>query len=150
MDRPMTIFQEARMSRSVAALDLRITHPSVAPAAVSKRLGLDLGRGWMAGEPKTTPRGTQLKGVRKSSYCSFSLEESFARGPAAAICKWNKRLMRHARYFQSLDRDGGTVEYYLWWYWDPKSGTAGEVFDRALLLATADIGLGLSVEVLTR
>jgi hypothetical protein len=130
------------------SLDLRVVHPSIDPSVVSKQLGLVLDRGWRAGEPKTTPAGRALRGKRKSSYCSFTLEDSSPRGAAELITRWNDRLGKHARFLRRLVRTGGTAEYYVTWYANKQRGSTGDVLDRSLLLATASIGLGLSVEVL--
>ena len=129
------------------ALDFRVVHPSIDPGVAAKKLGLKLNRSWKVGEVKTTPKGLVLGGKRKESYGSFTLEDSSASGPADLIARWNGRLERHSRFFRRLCRTGGTAEYYVTWYTGNRA-SAGDVFDRSLLLATARIGLGISLEVL--
>src|SRR5258708_36972834 len=136
------------MPRPVIGLDLRIVHPKVDPTEVSKRLGLGLFRGWRAGDVRTNPKGAKIGGVRKESYCSFTLEESSSLGPAALLRKWNQRLSSKRNYLKQLGDTGGVVEYYVWWYRTGKTQSTGETFNREVLADLVKFSLGLSIEVL--
>ena len=51
-------------------VDLRIWHPALDPDLVSSSLGFEPGISWRAGEPRRTPKGTHLGGVRSQGYWS--------------------------------------------------------------------------------
>ena len=51
-------------------LDLRIWHPKLDPDAVSSTLGIEPKIAWRDGEPRKTPKGTALQGVRSGGYWS--------------------------------------------------------------------------------
>lgn len=51
-------------------VDLEIRHPALDPDLVSRILGLEPGIAWRAGEPRRTPKGTPLEGVRSEGYWS--------------------------------------------------------------------------------
>ncbi len=51
-------------------LDLRIWHPKLEPTLISSTLGIDPRVAWRDGDPRKTPKGTLLKGVRSGSYWS--------------------------------------------------------------------------------
>ena len=136
------------MPRPVSGLDLRIVHPKVDPTEVSKSLGLVLFRGWRAGEIRTNPKGAKIGGVRKESYCCFTLEESSRLGPAALLRKWNQRLSSKRSYLKQLRETGGVAEYYVWWYCTGKAQSTGETFNREVLADLVTLSLGLSIEVL--
>src|SRR5258708_16008109 len=117
------------MPRPVIGLDLRIVHPKVEATEVSKRVGLGLFRGWRAGDVRTNAKGAKIGGVRKESYCSFTLEESSSLGPAALLRKWNQRLSSKRNYLKQLGDTGGVVEYYVWWYPTANPQITGQTFN---------------------
>lgn len=49
-------------------LNLRIWHPTLDPDLVSHTLGLEPYVAWRAGDPRRTPKGTPLEGVRSDGY----------------------------------------------------------------------------------
>jgi hypothetical protein len=51
-------------------VDIRIWHPALDPDLVSRTLGFTPGIAWRAGEPRRTPKGTPLEGVRSEGYWS--------------------------------------------------------------------------------
>ena len=51
-------------------LDLRIWHPTLDPDLVTRTLGLEPSIAWRAGDPRKTPKGTVLEGVRSEGYWS--------------------------------------------------------------------------------
>ena len=52
------------------ALGLRIWHPKLDPGLVSRTLCLEPQRSWRAGDPRSTPKGTLLDGIRSEGYWS--------------------------------------------------------------------------------
>lgn len=51
-------------------LSLRIRHPTLDPEVVSHTLGLNPRSAWRAGDPRRTPNGTLLDGIRTEGYWS--------------------------------------------------------------------------------
>lgn len=51
-------------------LNIRIRHPTLDPDLVSCTLGLEPRISWRAGDPRRTPKGTALDGVRSEGYWS--------------------------------------------------------------------------------
>jgi hypothetical protein len=51
-------------------LDLRLSHPTLDPDLVSRTLGLEPQAAWRAGDPRKTPKGTPLEGIRSGGYWS--------------------------------------------------------------------------------
>lgn len=51
-------------------LTLRIWHPTLDPDLVSRTLRIDPQISWRAGDPRQTPKGTLLDGVRTEGYWS--------------------------------------------------------------------------------
>jgi hypothetical protein len=49
-------------------LDLRIWHPELDPDLVTKTLGLRANIAWRSGDPRRTPKGTDLGGTRTGGY----------------------------------------------------------------------------------
>jgi hypothetical protein len=49
-------------------VNLRIWHPTLDPDNVTRTLGLAPEVSWRAGEPRKTPKGTPLQGVRTEGY----------------------------------------------------------------------------------
>ena len=49
-------------------LDLRISHPTLDPDLVTRTLGMEPQHAWRAGDPRKTPKGTQLAGTRTTGY----------------------------------------------------------------------------------
>ena len=49
-------------------LDLRISHPALDPDVVTRTLGMEPVHAWRAGDPRQTPKGTLLTGIRTTGY----------------------------------------------------------------------------------
>jgi hypothetical protein len=96
------------------SLLIRIWHPNVEPSLISKALGMESGRSWRAGDPRTTPRGTPLQGRNAESYWSA---DPFAYGwrPSTdstledALSELIKALRLHKEFLQNLVSGGGRV-----------------------------------------
>ena len=57
-----------RMQLYSHILDLRISHPSLNPDEVTRTLGIEPQHAWRAGDPRQTPKGTSLTGIRTTGY----------------------------------------------------------------------------------
>ena len=58
------------MHHYTSIVDLRISHPSMDPAAITAALGLSPKVSWKAGDMRMTPAGQRLPGFRKATYWS--------------------------------------------------------------------------------
>ena len=52
------------------ALNLRIWHAALDPDSVSRTLGIEPQMAWRTGDPRMTPKGTPLMGLRNEGYWS--------------------------------------------------------------------------------
>ena len=56
------------MSGYQFSISLRIEHPSMDPARITKGLSVEPIRAWQAGMARTTPKGAPLAGTYRESY----------------------------------------------------------------------------------
>jgi hypothetical protein len=134
------------MSAYSFRISLRITHPSIDPGEITAAVSLTPEHVWRAGEPRTTPKGMRLNGVRDESYWTARLDEG--QGPGcdltAAIAAQIDRVAPHHALFRRLPADGGHVEFFVGWFID---GMAGGSFDANLLARLGELGIDLSRSV---
>lgn len=92
-------------------VDLRIQHPTIDPAQITQTLGISPSRSWRAGEPRTTPKGTPLQGIRRQSYWSGNINggiwTDYSDGAAEdAVEGMIGFLEPHAAFLQLLSLEG--------------------------------------------
>src|SRR5882762_5634902 len=97
---------------------LRVHHPSIDPRAISRKLKMRPHISWRVGEPRVTPAGILLSGIRRDTYWAKTITPGWAKVPAGKfaeekLIKLMKRLRPHARFLRGLRRTGGTVEIWL-------------------------------------
>jgi hypothetical protein len=109
---------------------------------ISRRLGAMPEHGWTAGDPRTTPRGRALPGLRKESYWAKGVKPPADQEPDEVIADHVAVMRPRQRFFASVVRAGGRVEYYLSCQ---SSGAVGVVFEPSLLseLGRMHIRLGI-------
>jgi hypothetical protein len=122
---------------------LRLTHPTIAPAAISQHVGLVPKYSWAVGEKRQTPKGTPLSGIRKETYCCFDLPVR-RRSLSDAV----ERILTHdlasqKRFFRKFAATGGTIQLYVSW---GTGTTDGDVFPWTTLKRMADLRIDLAVE----
>ena len=125
-------------------VSFRIHHPAMDPELITSKLGLEPQNKWAAGAPRKTPKGTPLKGVYESSYCTFRLRPSKKIQLADFLKDFNKSLYKHKRFLKSIRSTGGKLEYFIGWFSNKDSG---EIFDLELLGELVELGVDLSVAV---
>jgi len=124
-------------------ISLRVRHPSLDPAEITSALGLNPSRSWRAGEARTTPKGNPLEGRYSDSYWVVKLAKG--RWPLAAVInELLDQLAPHQALFQQIRAEGGTVEFFVGWFFERNSG---DVFDCDLLARMADLKINLSLDV---
>lgn len=124
---------------------LQIFHPSADPDDISRRLGRTPTRSWAVGEPRHTPKGTQLPGSYRETYCAFDLEEGADGELARCLSNVVDAVEEAAPLFHDLRATGGRAHFYVQWY----AGERGEVFSSELLFRIAKLGVDLGIEPLS-
>lgn len=102
-------------------VSLRFRHPTIDPAIISKKLSLKPKFSWKAGEPRTTPKGTMLGGIRKESYWTAPLhskqslsssKKSFEKFLSTAL----DELEPHSKFIKKIAKEGGGAEFFIGLY----------------------------------
>jgi len=123
-------------------LSFRLSHPRMPVDHISRRLGSKPRWGWTAGDARVTPRGRVLPGIQRESYWAKEVGRGVDQEPDELIADHLASMRPHQRFFASVVRGGGRVEYYLSCQ---SSGAVGVVFEPALLseLGRMHIRLGI-------
>ena len=100
------------------AISLRIWHPSMLPASITKRLRLSPHITKTAGAARRTPQGNLLGGVNRESYWSADITPRGMRSSKrqrveAHIARLSRKLIRHGEFFKQIHRDGGQVRIWV-------------------------------------
>lgn len=122
---------------------LRFWHPKRRIEEIVKTLRLKPEWGWNQGDPRRTPRGKVLEGLRLDSYLTIDVK-GHRDGPAAAVERQTKRLASRRRLLRAFARSGGEIEYWVSIF---EENNSGEVFPHALLEFLGRLNINLSVEV---
>ena len=91
----------------------RIFHPKLSAGRICARLRMRPIVAWTDGDPSVALNGQALCGVRKGSYCCFSLTARKGEWPADFMQRHLRTLEKRGRFFASIARTGGLVDYYL-------------------------------------
>ena len=130
-------------------ISLRITHPIVDPKEITREIGLEPHVSWKVGDPRISPKGTSIGGIRKESYWTahphtekrlhsknMHLEEY--------IEKLTSDLKTHKEYFAEIRSGGGNIEYFIGLF---GAGNIGNVFVSDLLSEIGGLGIDLSFDI---
>ena len=129
------------------SVSFRIFHPSANPADFTRVLKMEPRRAWRAGEPRTTPKGTPLRGSYRESYWYTDLcrvTDASEEPLEDALHRFVSQLGAHREFLLGLRNDGGRAEFYI-----GLNGPAsyGLELEPQLLTKVASIGLTLALEV---
>src|SRR5690606_11910276 len=94
-------------------ISLRLVHPSADLSSCSGEFSLEPSRQWLAGEPRTTPRGNPLEGVRSESYWTAPLDVSSNKRLEGALAETARWLEEHGSFLASHARSGGSAELFI-------------------------------------
>lgn len=126
------------------AIVLFVRHSNLDPEDVSRELALRPLTSWKAGEPRVTPKGTQLQGVRRESSWShvfaFQGDHSVSEGIETIV----NELLIHRAFLSAVIAGGGTLVIYLQL---PGDANQGASISPSTLKRMVDLGLGLDLEV---
>jgi hypothetical protein len=125
-------------------LSLRIEHPTMAPEEVTAELAMPPKRFWRAGDQATSPQGSGLASVRKSTYWSAAVEHAPGQPLAAALVSLTERLEAKRPFMVRLHETGGKAEYFIGWFSGPNSG---ETFSWGLMRRLGELHIDLALDV---
>ena len=126
------------------SVSLRATHPTLDPTTIAGKIGLEASYSWAAGDPRKTPNGTPLKGVRRENYCSFDITDGDDGELAACLRAALDYLKPQRDFLRQMSINGGSLMFYVFWY---PNGDTGEVFSTSLLQDMSDLGIELGINV---
>jgi len=126
------------------AVDFQVRHPLMHSDEICEALAMNTEVCWNVGDRRVTPKGTELTGTRRETYCSFDIG-SGADGRLANFLRDKiESLQSHAAFLRSIRETGGSLLFYVFWY---PNGDTGEVFDIDLLAGIAELGIELGINV---
>lgn len=99
---------------------------------------------WSAGEPRRTPVGTPLDGLREESYCSFDMGGGDDGNLAECLCAAVSKLKAYRTFLRQMSEARADLSFYVFWY---PNGDTGAVFDTRLLADLTDLGITLGINV---
>ena len=149
------------MSPNDFSIALRIRHPSIDPAEVTRRLGIDPQHAWRAGEPRQLDDDDAGSAVHRETYWVGLLlpprlgpapwgphvEErlrSATENPQVSLYFTLLKMKRSAGFWREFADQGGTVECLLQVH---QADRFQLDLSQALLLALVELRITLSIEV---
>jgi hypothetical protein len=127
-------------------VSLRVVHPAMSPSVVTQRLKLAPSASWKKGEPRRTPKGRDIGGVRESSYWCARLRVRPAGDIATVVASALERFEKHRAFFRKAVASGGRVSLYV----TGRGGGLAEVFELSLLSRLVRMSCVLELEVFER
>jgi hypothetical protein len=125
-------------------VSLDIKHPTIDPASISRTLSLSPYRQSQVGEQKVTPSGTPLRGNYLFSSWGYEFDANAIADLTAFLPSIIEQLKPHASYFETLVREGGSVELFCGIFAD---GNWDESFHHSLLRKLAEMAIDLRLDV---
>jgi len=125
-------------------LDLLIDHPDMSPDTITRRLGLAPQYSWARGEPRRTPAGTRLGGVRKETMWRHVIRKKGRRNFFGGLREFVTRLRRKRDFLAQLTSGGGRVTLIVNL---PGDVNMGDVLEPQTLRLLSELGMELGVEV---
>jgi hypothetical protein len=149
------------MSPDNFSIALRVRHPSIDPAEVTRRLGIDPQHAWRAGEPRHVDDDDAGSALHRETYWvgllpapplgpspwGSSIDESLRRAvslPQGSLYFTLLKMKRSAAFWREFADQGGTVECLLQVH---KADRFQLDLSQALLLALVELRITLSIEV---
>jgi len=131
------------------SVSLRVSHPTVNPDTITQKLGLQPFRKWMAGEARSTPKGTKLKGINRETFWAAELHrgKSLLSQKMALedfLAEQLVRLKKVEKYFRHIRTTGGRIEFFVGLFCEKNMGA--EV-PSSLLAAMGKLGIDLSLDI---
>jgi hypothetical protein len=131
------------MHYHISGISLRLRHPDRDVGPLLEKWGFEVGRAWVAGQPRATPEGRPLEGVWPDSYAYARL---LAEGTTLA-----HRLRLILAMVEPVSNElvafvdsGGVAELFVGWHFQRNSG---DMLDWDLMRRLADCRLSLSLDI---
>ncbi len=117
-DISVTAAELGRMSDYEYTMSLRIRHPNVDPAEITRTLGIQPQHTWRAGEPRRDPTGQTLDGEYRESFWMGRLMTrpelaSDHVGVESEVLRVLAQLRRSFVFLEALKDEGGKAELYV-------------------------------------
>ena len=95
------------------SMSLRVRHPNLDPAVLTKTLHLEPQHSWRAGEPRRSVSGTTLGGEHRETYWSAPLPGqavgAAAFAPEMFLSQQLVQLSRHREFLGRVQSEGGQI-----------------------------------------
>lgn len=117
---------------------LRLKHPTMDLAGIAAELKLSSARIWLAGDPRKTPQGDSLPGIRRESYCALRIITSSGT-ISAAIDVLRQAVANSARLRSDFFLPDLSKTLYC------TLESEGEVLETIALNSLVDLGIRLEI-----
>ena len=123
---------------------MTIKHPDLDPAVITSALRVEPQHSWKKGEPRVTPSGSPLPGLRRESYWCYTFSNVENREIAELIESAVRSLPQRSTLWSELQNSGGSAMLIL-----QVVGTKyqGAVISSELIAKLAQLGIALGIEV---
>jgi uncharacterized protein DUF4279 len=125
-------------------IDLLIKHPNISPDVITGELGLTPHYFWRLGEPRRTPTGTELGGIRAETMWRYVTRRKGRRNFFAGLREFVGRLRGRRDFIAQLTAGGGRVTLIVNL---PGDVNMGDVLEPETLRLMSELGIKLGVEV---
>jgi hypothetical protein len=112
---------------------------------ISTAMGMQPRFHWTAGEPRVSPEGTPLGGVREQTYWTSRTLHPEHVDLTDAVEANLSSLESRKDFLREFVATGGEIEYFIGWFTTDTSG--GETLDWELLHRLAALRINLALDV---
>lgn len=123
-------------------VSLRFTHPVMKWEEFAGALGSSPEFSWNVGEPRKTPKGAPLEGVRKETYVCFALAEKNSGDLGDFLMDALEKLEPMKGFFERVLATGGKPEFFIGVF---AKADMGFDLEPLLLAKMGDLGVRLSL-----
>jgi len=128
-------------------ISLRIWHPTLPKEQISNKVGRNAKYGWTAGDPRLSPKGNPIGGLRKSSYWTSELTSgTIISDPVEveqALSGFIDDLAPLSVFFNGVHADNGKVELFVGLF---SEGNIVVDLDSSLMGKLAQAGLSICLD----
>ena len=133
------------------SISLRVSHPKMDLAILTTELRRKPSNSWRAGEPRRTPAGKPLDGVRRDNYWTARLVQkryasSRRSSLEAALATVVGRMHAHRALFRRIQRSGGVTELFIGLFGEG-GFNYGSDWSAELVSDMAKLGLSVSLDI---
>ncbi len=109
---------------------------------ISESLGMEPDWGWTVGEPRKTPSGDALEGVRRNTYWLKRYEANDGESIADVVSRVLDDLEKSRDFLTNFTETGGRAEFFIGCFQPP-----GDTFRWVLLKQLAEMRINLSIDL---